>query len=218
MVMATEVESKFELDASGFEELVKAAPPSKEIDQLNVYYDKACRLAKHRATFRVRFTPAEPPVLALKLPVSWEHGKRVMKEFEFRAGDRPQSRSLARSYIDVGRELPPAVSEMLLELGINSLYRVGWLRNRRHVLLVKGLGIVEVDKLELPNGRQEYEAEVEAADPVLHERLAHWVCSHAPTARPSTKSKFERLLDAVYSTHGKQPPSVAALPQPDKKP
>jgi uncharacterized protein YjbK len=193
-----EVETKFELDASEFEQLKRSAHVAKCIDQVNVYYDRAWKLAELTATFRVRFSRGKPPVLTLKLPVSVAGDTRTMQEFEYCLAHRPCVRSVAQyPEIDVDRELPPDLGDVLLRLGVNRLQRLGWVRNRRYVLDVGGPGKIELDELRLPDGQTVYEAEIDTDDRTAQERLANWVRSAVPEARPSLVSKFQRFRAAV---------------------
>lgn len=198
MTVATETQTKFEVDAADFEKLKGSARLTLCVDQLNVYYDRAGRLAGQSVTFRVRFSRSEPPVLTLKVPTAISREHREMKEYQYRLRAKPRMRSLAQyREIDVDSELPPDASAALLALGVNRLERVGWIRNRRYHLEVTGIGMVDLDKLELPDGATVYEAEIESGDGATRERLAAWIRSHAPEARPSLISKYQRFRGAL---------------------
>jgi uncharacterized protein YjbK len=200
MATATEVETKFELDAASFEHLMHVADVINCSDQLNVYYDRAWRLANHAATFRIRFSKGRLPVLTLKIPVEYSGEARVMKEFEYQlgGGGRRQVRSVAQhAEIDVDRQLPPEIGDVLLRLGVNRLERVGWVRNQRFVLRRADVGQFELDRLLLPDGQVFYEVEIESEDLEAHDRFAQWVRLEAPAARESRISKFQRFRAAL---------------------
>lgn len=196
-----EVESKFELTASDFERLKSLGHVSRCADQLNVYYDEQWRLADSSSTLRIRFDDHSGPVLTLKVPVSHVGEKRVMREFEIKLAHQPASQlgSPHPTAIDVTKELPAELSEYLLVLGVRQLQRMGWVRNTRLVLDVHGVGTVELDKLELPDGSVVYEAEIESDSSPVHDSVVSWVCLHAPEARPSRISKFQRFRIAASS-------------------
>jgi uncharacterized protein YjbK len=206
MATAMEVETKFELNAASFDHLKHVAQVKSCSDQINVYYDRAWRLANHAATFRVRFSKGQAPVLTLKIPVRNRDDVRVMKEYEYRVGGARHVRAVAQhAEIDVDRELPPDLGLALLRLGVNRLERVGWVRNQRFLLHSPEVGQFELDRLQLPDGRVVYEAEIESEDPQVHERFARWLRSEAPEARASRLSKFQqfraamgRVPDAAY--------------------
>jgi uncharacterized protein YjbK len=204
-----EHESKFELPADGFERLKSAGRIAKCEEQLNVYYDQNWVLADHAATLRVRFPAGDVPVLTLKIPVSQSGAKRVMKEMEvsFDPNSAPPLASPRPSVIDVEHELPNYLATYVLALGVRRLYRVGWVRNTRLVVDVESCGQLELDRLELPDGKVVYEAEIESADDEQQKRLARFVCQNVPEARPSQLSKFQRFRQATG-----RPKAVASRP------
>jgi uncharacterized protein YjbK len=197
---STEVESKFALDAADFDRLRHLAKVQRCVQQLNVYFDYAWRLANISATFRVRFSEGDPPILTLKLPVSAAGGIRVMNEFEYELSTEAYSpESVRHTEFDVDRQLPPEVGERLLGLGLNRLQYLGGMRNCRYVAEVEGIGDIELDEVVLPDGTHYYEAEIEESDLRRHQQLADWVRAAAPNARPSQLSKFQRFRDAVIA-------------------
>jgi uncharacterized protein YjbK len=205
-----ENETKFELDASEFDRLRAAAQVARLEDQLNVYFDKGWRLANLAATFRVRLVD-NSPVMTFKLPAVWSNeNKRTTLELEYSLGDADECEWFERSKsIDVETELPPDMAEALLTLGVNTLQRVGEMRNRRYVMLVGDLGQVELDEVLLPNGEKAYEAEIEGDDDQTRSRLVDWIRREAPNARPSTATKFQRFRAAAGSTEERQKSQLA---------
>jgi uncharacterized protein YjbK len=194
-----EIESKYELTAADFERLLTLGQVSSCADQLNVYYDAEWKLADSASTLRIRFGASIDPVLTLKVPVAQNGSRRVMREFEIRlARDNATSTgSHHPAAIHVERDLPSELRYYLVQLGVNKLVRMGWVRNSRTVLEVSGIGSLELDRLELPNGTTYYEVEIESNTDRVHESLVQWVRTYAPDAKPSLVSKFQRFRAAV---------------------
>jgi uncharacterized protein YjbK len=196
MSESIEVESKFSLDASEFERVKSAAHVARCIEQCNVYYDWSWQLASLAATCRIRFVNGGAATLTVKLPVSEDAGARSMREFEYEVVDASAEEA---SEIDVERELPPDIGEILLFLGINRLERFGAMRNRRYLVEVNGIGTVELDEVSLPDGTKFYEAEVEEPNTLSRDRLVDWLRDAAPNAQPSYLSKFQRFRNAFVA-------------------
>jgi uncharacterized protein YjbK len=197
MAPHTEIETKLELDEAGFERLKTLGRVASKQDQLNVYYDCGWRLADAAATCRVRFCGPSDPVLTVKVPVSHSGEQRVMREFDAPVGAGCEAAANVRRRIDVRVDLPGPVSEALLALSIDFVERVGWVRNRRWVLIFDAIGEIELDELRLPDGTTVFESEIEADDPSVHEALATFIRREVPSARPSKLSKFQRFRQAV---------------------
>ncbi len=163
VVANLEVETKFELDEAGFERL-KSAGRVEVCLQLNVYFDRDWALADRAATFRIR-SGSGTPTATLKLTVEQHGARRTAREVEvLLTRGRPIARSLprARRHLDVARDLPHELKIEMMQLGIESLDRVGWMRNERHIVHLKRGGRVELDRLILPNGATVFEAEIES--------------------------------------------------------
>lgn len=196
-----EVETKFELSEGDFECLKSLGHVASCANQLNVYYDANWKLADSSTTLRIRFKDGADPVLSLKIPVSHDGLRRVMQEVEITLPrQRPSPlRSRHPANIDVERELPEEFCEYLRYLNVRHLERVGWVRNTRFVVEIENLGHIELDRLELPDGSVVHEAEIESGNDWMQQSLSDLVCQHAPQARPSTVSKFQRFRRAAVT-------------------
>jgi len=194
-----EVETKFELSVDDFECLKALGRVAHYEEQLNVYYDAHWKLADNAVTLRIRFNDGSDPVLTLKMPISQTGTRRVMREFEIvlSRNEAIPFRSHHPMRIDIERELPDQLGEYLLHLGIRHVHRVGWVRNTRLVLEIENVGHIELDRLELPDGSVVHEVEIESDSESAHRRLEQIICLHAPHARPSSISKFQRFRHAT---------------------
>lgn len=196
-----EYETKYELSSQGFDRICGAWEVRHRHNQLNVYYDAEWRLAECASTLRIRFDGDSTPMLTLKVPVTTDGAKRVMREFELPV---PRSwsthgRSIRPKSIDVERDLPLELACYLRALGITRVVRVGWVRNTRLVMEAEGGGCIELDRLELPDGSVFHEAEIEAESESLHAHLSRLVTTIAPEATPSRVSKFQRFRQAALA-------------------
>jgi uncharacterized protein YjbK len=187
-----EIESKFELPPEGFEKLKASGIVERCEEQLNVYYDAEWRLANSSATCRVRYNGGSYPVMTLKVPVSQQGANRVMREYEVVTTGCP-------SRIDVDKELPAEWANVLHPLGVDRLNRVGSVRNTRFVVVVKSIGALELDRLELPDGSVVHEVEIETDDRSVQRQLTAFVFENVPDAKPSVVSKFQRFRHAAMS-------------------
>jgi uncharacterized protein YjbK len=200
MRSSLEVESKLELSRFDFEHLLGSGQTQKTTEQLNVYYDSEGLLAASGSTFRVRFATGRMPVVTLKIPIYSHDGCRTSREIEApitQAIASLRGRVSIPRIIDVQRLLAPDFADALSKLNISTLRRVGYMRNRRHVVEFAGLGTVELDWAKLPDGKDFYEAEIESDDFEERRRLVDFVRQVVPASRPSTISKFERFQRAV---------------------
>lgn len=208
-----EVETKLELNERDFWTVLSNGLLRKRAAQLNVYFDSDWRLASISATCRIRLG-GDLPRLTLKLPVAWHGGTRVMRELEesidIRSIRSAAAGSVWRKGLEVQSHLPEHFRGDLLRLGLSRLECVGWTRNTRYLVTFGDFGEIELDALRLPNGRRVYEAEIEHFDCRVHGRLVALLRSLAPSAQPSTVSKFERFRRAV--TNSSQVPR--AFPRP----
>lgn len=200
MGISTEVETKLEIDERGYEAILAFGSVQRRAEQLNVYYDSDWNLASQGATFRIRISPRKAPLVTLKTPLGWLHGTRSAQEIEveFRALSCPECGRLAfPRRLDVAKDLPDEFHRVMLELGIGALRRVGWVRNRRYEIRLEDVGIVELDRLKLPDGKAFFEAEFESNDPSDHGRFVEAIRRLVPSARESRLSKFERFRRAA---------------------
>jgi len=194
-----EQETKLQLSSGEARALSTAGRLVKSVDQLNIYYDWEWRLANEGATFRVRLESRGAPIITLKLPLrSKVEGPRRMRELELVETQLTLWPS-GKRFLNVSEDLLPAFAEPLLRMGMTTLARVGWMRNKRDRLIFDGVGTLELDTVRLPKGVLYHEAEIESPDRVLHTRLTSLVQNLAPHAKPATMSKF-----ALFRLHASQ--------------
>lgn len=198
--MGSEIEAKLELSSHAYLSLLSLGVKHKAAEQLNIYYDSSWMLAGTGATFRIRYTRKDGPVCTLKIPRTVElSGLRIATEIEAPVNcvlSMPCTLSPPREIIP-RRQLSQEFREALAPLHVERLSRVGWVRNKRTVVNVSGLGQIELDELRLPNGTTYFEVEIEHADREVIAKLATAVLSRCPSARPSLISKFERFRRAA---------------------
>ncbi|MBZ4336409.1 CYTH domain-containing protein [Corallococcus sp. AS-1-12] len=198
-----EIETKLEISRIDFNRLLSGNQVKKTTEQLNIYYDFNWLLAAASATFRIRLALGKPAVATLKIPLSTRNGQRTSRELETPARQAITPLGHVASpprNLDVRSHLAPSFRDELLGLNIPFLNRVGYMRNTRHVIELTNVGCIEVDWVRLPDGNDFYEVEIENDDLALQRRLAHLVVNQAPSARPSTVSKFERFQRALSNT------------------
>ncbi len=195
-----EVETKYVLDADDFARLKRAGRICRTDNQLNIYYDSGWKLADMAATLRIRITGHGSATMTAKVPVSHTGDRRVMREIDVDLQrDLPAAfRSVHPTSIDV-HDLPLEMLLYFSGLGVNRLTRAGWVRNTRIVLDVGAGGIIELDRLELPDCTVVHQAEIETSSESEHVRLSQIVSRFALHAEPSTESKFQLFRRAVQS-------------------
>ena len=157
-----EVETKYVLDVNDFARLKGAGSIRRTDNQLNIYYDSGWTLADLAATLRIRITGHGSAIMTAKIPISHNGDRRVMREIDIDLHrDLPTAlRSVHPTSIDV-RDLPQEIQRYFSGIGVNRLDRVGWVRNTRIVLDVWCGGIIELDRLELPDDTVVHEARSE---------------------------------------------------------
>jgi uncharacterized protein YjbK len=192
-----ESETKLELTEGEFQVLLAAGTVVSRVEQVNIYFDSEWRLAERAATLRIRLAHGTEPCLTLKLPVRRHGDVRVCREFELALGFRDARRRA--STLHVGHDLPGDIGDELAALGIETLHRVGWVRNTRVVLRLGPSGVVELDHLRLPNRVVVWEAEIEEPDARVRRQLVGLVRALAPASKPSLVSKFERFRRACIA-------------------
>jgi adenylate cyclase class IV len=197
MATATEVETKLHVDAGGYLRILYSGKLISRVDQLNAYYDDQWRLADSGATFRVRLSNGEQSKMTLKLPARWNGESRSCTEIEepLDFGLRPPRCLLCAT-------IPQPFGKPLRDLGIESVRRVGAMRNRRSVVQLGSVGTVELDYARLPGGIDFFEVEIESPDADARRQLAGTVRELAAGATVSHISKFERFRRAVESKRG----------------
>ena len=172
-------------------------------EQLNVYLHDPARLHEGLGYFRVRYETGNDPVATLKIPVGWEGGVRKMLEMERPLREMgPGLFPRPRRRIRVQDDLPGELGQHFLSLGITRLRRLGWMRNLRCVVEV-GVGEVELDRTQLPDGTLLYEVEIETPDDALRTALADKIREWAPSAQESQLGKFSRFLEVMAFLPGR---------------
>lgn len=90
-------------------------------------------------------------------------------------------------------ELPP-LERLRREFGVGRLVLLGSLRNQRHCCPQKAGWVAEMDITQFPQGRVDYELEIETAEVAAVEAALQPI---AGFLRPQTKTKFRRFLEAL---------------------
>jgi hypothetical protein len=177
-------------------------------NQLNVYFHDPGRLREEAAAtgyFRVRFESGRRPVATLKLPAGWEGAVRAMVEIEYPLEALgPALYPRPRRMILVEADLPSEMARYFLDLGITRLRRLGWMRNRRRVLELEGVGEVELDRTDLPGGEIHHELEIERGDVAHLHLVLERVKGLAPSATVSKLGKFPRFLEALAAARASE--------------
>jgi uncharacterized protein YjbK len=167
--------------------------PAAVIAQENIYLDTAdLGLARRLAMLRIRVA-GQDARLTLKRGTEVEAG--YFRSIEVEAALRAEV--LAGILADpptVWRlDLPP-VREARSLIGEVPLAVIGKLRNERSAFRAEGFR-VEVDRMVFPDGSEEYEVEMETAEP---DRARRWLGGELARlgvrAEPGRETKFERLL------------------------
>jgi uncharacterized protein YjbK len=200
-----EREAKLTILPEDYHRLRQALPVQECREQLNVYLHDPTRLFEGLGYLRVRFQTRREPVVTLKVPRGWDGEVREMWEVEeplHRCG--PGLFPRPRRRIEVATDLTDEMADHFSSMGITHLRRLGWMRNHRCLLEVGDLGLVELDRTELPGGVVHFEVEVETADQNRMEALLDRIRELAPSASASRIGKFSRFLEALP---GVSPPS-----------
>lgn len=191
-----EIEAKYEVSEDSFARLQSSGTVIRREQQLNTYYDCRWALASRSITFRIRRLHLAPPVITMKVPVKESSRGRVMRELEVNLSSKARKVKEPAS-LEVANDLPPAFQRELRSIGVNRLEKVGSIRNTRVVVGLAGLGEIDLDRVELPDGTIVYEVEIEHSNDAIRAQLVGIVLQIAPGARPSTLSKFQRFYEAA---------------------
>lgn len=198
--MKLERESKISLSGSDFDRLLALSTARTCEDQLNVYYDDGGRLAGKHVTCRMRLSPGQPARMTLKVPGVWTGARRDAMELE---AELPPGTLIPSKAIHA-ESTPPEIASYLQQLNVARLERIGWIRNRRWHAGLLGFN-VELDRTSFPDGSVRFELEYEDDDESRHGELLEQVTRYAPSATPSTLTKFQRFLaclDPPFAARG----------------
>ncbi len=191
----TELESKLEISDKDFQRLKSVSLVKSYLDHLNIYYDHNNLLSGSAVTFRIRLSRNSTPKMTLKIPVQHVQGRREALEIE--SSVEANGVKLRAKNFDVERDLPTEFRERFIELGVQHLERMGWMRTHRWLVQLPDGPEIELDQVYLPNGEIFYEAEIEGDDQQEHQKAVEIIFKHAASARPSSYSKYERFTKAL---------------------
>ncbi len=169
--------------------------PAATENQLNHYLDTA-DLRLSRALVMLRLRDGKEKILTLKSGTRVEEGHFRARELEAALSEEEFRRVLEDPHSLYRLDLQP-VAVLRREFGELPLRKIGSLANTRTRLEVEE-HTVELDRMEFPGGREEYELEIEAED---SDKARAWCHKHFQTLgltpRPSTETKFQRLLRKI---------------------
>ncbi|MEW6279767.1 MAG: CYTH domain-containing protein [Candidatus Eremiobacterota bacterium] len=191
--MGLERELKFALDRAGYERMAEClGTPFEEVEQVNVYLDTASsQIEAMRAALRLRREGGQ-------LLLTYKRGRaQTGAYFEIAEFEVPITPDQWLG-LETGSSLPDL--EPLQELhrdvpSLDPLVCLGRVENLRRRYPLPTGDVAELDRTVFPNGRVDYELEVETADPEAVER---WLREHAgfPLVAQQT-TKYRRFLDAI---------------------
>jgi hypothetical protein len=197
-----EREAKLVITPDDYRRLRGSATVLECREQLNVYLHDPTRLGEGLGYLRVRYESGRDPVATLKIPKSWTGAVREMVEVEALLADLgPRLNPWPKRVVHVEVDLPEEIRGHFAALGISSLRRLGWMRNLRCLVEVRGLGVFELDRTRLPGGSVHHEVEIETHDEDQLRSLLAWVMEAAPSAALSRVGKFSLFLDGARSAH-----------------
>jgi len=197
-VAEIETEVKLTVSEADYEQIRRRGEVLECRDQLNVYLQDPSRLQEGFGYLRVRYETRRTPVVTLKIPVAWEGDLRKMVEMEEPLeimGPGLFPRPMRR--VIVAEALPGEMAGHFLDRGIHHLRRLGWMRNRRCIVVLGREGEVELDRTTLPGGMIRYEVEIETDDAEARDALVSRVRAWAPSATMARLGKFSRFLEAI---------------------
>lgn len=191
--MAIERELKYHLDEARYERLKTAlGTPEHTKEQVNLYLDTPGReLCDAHGALRLR-REGDKRFLTYKRGKAQEGSFFELHEFEVEA--TPEQWSLL-----AGGKLPEGELEPIDRLKhdfphVNGVVTLGEARNLRICYPLPTGDTAELDRTTFPNGRVDFELEVETENPAEVER--HLESLGVPLT-PQTKTKFRRFLDAI---------------------
>ncbi|MCH2449134.1 MAG: CYTH domain-containing protein [Gracilimonas sp.] len=190
-----EIESKLELNSEDFDKLKSSGRIKCFKDQLNIYFDSNNSLSERGITFRIRLIPGSFPVLTLKIPRSISEESRNCIEIEKEL--RTDFKLSKTKKINIKKELPNEFSELLENLNIELLERIGYMRTHRWVAELPNGIDVELDEVRLPTGQKFFEVEIENDVLDQRESAINIIRQITGFSQPSLQSKYERFREAL---------------------
>lgn len=197
-----EIEAKLLLDRTSFDHLLCLGRVVRIIEQVNIYYDDDWRLAKKGSTFRIRLSPNSIPTVTLKLALNASDISRTSREIEAEIGQAIATVGNAKfipRQLNVESDVSPLFRKALLQTDVAHLWRLGSMRNRRHLVQFGDLGTAELDWVQLPTGANVFEVEIERDTAANLIELTKMIMHVVPDATPSRISKFERFRRALQN-------------------
>jgi len=195
-----EIETKLQISSKDFARVLEEGDIVDRVEQLNVYFDQQQELSQSASTFRIRLYGAgKAPVMTLKIPVArkgFGQGE-PRRALEIEQTIEPAERCARPREVDVQRDLPTEFSEVLLDLGVRHLERLGTMRTWRHIVKFSDGLTIEADRVRLPSGDQFYEIEFESDDASLHDQVKAKIQSLVSSSYPSGCSKYERFIQCL---------------------
>lgn len=200
--MSQEIEAKFVIDSG--EDLDRLLAATMFVDRqffLTVYYDDPMYGLYHRGgTMRLRYTQGSDIIKAtLKIPRQFQDGEREAEELEFNLPWQLPPKKLCLGDL-------PLIREVLLDLGISELHRVGGMRSTRITLEFTPGYELKLDQILLPNDKVVNEVEVEAKNENsdAYSRTRAILEAIARNLHFSRMSKYERFVRALQDLGGKR--------------
>jgi adenylate cyclase class IV len=189
--MTHEIETKIELSAQSFQDILSRSTVLDTIEQLNVYYDCMDAIATRSGSLRIRYVHAAAPVMTFKLPLDRAAGKRTSQEIEAQIEWQFPPRVLRHDMV------PAVIGAALASVCVHAPRRLGAMRNRRSVVRLPGGDIVEMDEVTLPGGVMFYEVEIESASDAVHDSAVASIREIAGDCKWSERGKFQRFRAAI---------------------
>ena len=199
MTQHLEQELKYQIAGPAeFEKVLQHLGPSVEVlEQCNHYFSDRPDRPSPDWSLRVR-QENELYELTFKLGKKQSEGYFQSTEVECPIDEQQVEELLQQPvWSETLWELPP-LERLRQEFGVNRLVLLGSLRNRRHVCPQSAGWVAELDVTEYPQGRTDYELEVETAEVAAVQEALLPISS---LLTPQSKTKFRRFLEALQLHH-----------------
>lgn len=181
-----------------FEKVLRyLGPPTGVLDQCNHYFSDRPDRPSPDWSLRVR-QEDELFELTFKLGKKQVQGYFEATEVECPVDEQQVEELLTQPvWSETLWELPP-LQRLREEFGVQRLVLLGSLRNRRHVCPQSGGWVAELDITDYPQGRVDYELEVETAEVAAVQQALEPVAHYLS---PQSKTKFRRFLEVLELHH-----------------